>query len=82
MVRGILRAAFEAVQNFDLTQGASTITQQIIKNNVFDDWVNEETMQKIKRKISYELCQLIAFGVVDHRGKSLRQNCCRIHIRR
>ena len=50
-IRGILRAAFAAVQNFDLTQGASTITQQIIKNNVFDDWVNEETMQKIKRKI-------------------------------
>lgn len=50
-IRGILRAAFEAVQNFELTQGASTITQQIIKNNVFDDWVNEETMQKIKRKI-------------------------------
>ncbi len=50
-IRGIIRAGFAALQNGELSQGASTITQQIIKNNVFDDWVNEETMQKIKRKI-------------------------------
>ncbi len=50
-IRGIIRAGFAALQNRELSQGASTITQQIIKNNVFDDWVNEETMQKIKRKI-------------------------------
>lgn len=34
-----------------VSQGASTITQQLIKNNVFDDWVNENTIQKIKRKV-------------------------------
>lgn len=50
-IRGIIRAGFAVLQNGELSQGASTITQQIIKNNVFDDWVNEETMQKIKRKI-------------------------------
>ena len=50
-IRGIIRAGFAALQNGELSQGASTITQQIIKNNVFDDWVNEGTMQKIKRKI-------------------------------
>ena len=50
-IKGILRAAVEAVKARDLTQGASTITQQLIKNNVFDNWVNESTIQKIKRKI-------------------------------
>ncbi len=50
-IKGILRAAVEAVKARDLTQGASTITQQLIKNNVFDNWVNESTIEKIKRKI-------------------------------
>ena len=50
-IKGILRAGVEAVKARDLTQGASTITQQLIKNNVFDNWVNESTIQKIKRKI-------------------------------
>lgn len=50
-IKGILRAGVEAVKAKDLTQGASTITQQLIKNNVFDNWVNESTIQKIKRKI-------------------------------
>ena len=35
-IRGIIRAGFAALQNGELSQGASTITQQIIKNNVFD----------------------------------------------
>ena len=50
-IKGILRAAVEAVKARDLTQGASTITQQLIKNNVFDNWVNESTIENIKRKI-------------------------------
>lgn len=50
-IKGIMRAGLEAIKNRDLTQGASTITQQLIKNNVFDNWTNESTMQKIKRKI-------------------------------
>lgn len=50
-IKGILRAGFVTIQTRDLSQGASTITQQLIKNNVFDDWVNESDIQKIKRKI-------------------------------
>ncbi len=51
-IYGIMRAAFEAVKSRELTQGASTITQQLLKNNVFEGWVNEEDdMAKIKRKI-------------------------------
>ena len=50
-LKGIVRAAAEAVQAGRLTQGASTITQQLLKNNVFENWTNESTIQKIKRKI-------------------------------
>lgn len=42
-IQGILRAGVVGVMNgFDFTEGASTLTQQLIKNNVFD-FVNEKT---------------------------------------
>lgn len=52
-LKGILRAGITGVKNgFHFTEGASTITQQLIKNNVFTDWVNgESTIEKIKRKL-------------------------------
>lgn len=50
-IKGILRAGLLVFKNKSLGQGASTLTQQVIKNNVFDNWVNETTMQKIKRKL-------------------------------
>lgn len=51
-LKGMLRAGVTFIETKGQSaQGASTITQQLIKNNVFDDWVNENTIQKIKRKI-------------------------------
>ncbi|MCR4955758.1 MAG: PBP1A family penicillin-binding protein [Lachnospiraceae bacterium] len=52
-LKGILRAGFRFVATMGKSrQGASTITQQLLKNNVFTDWVNEESLSsKIKRKI-------------------------------
>jgi len=51
-IQGIMSAAVQAVRNGGLGKGASTITQQLLKNNVFTDWATEEnTVQKIKRKI-------------------------------
>lgn len=50
-IKGILRAAVECIKAGKLTEGASTITQQLLKNNVFDDWVNESPIQSIKRKL-------------------------------
>ena len=52
-VKGIIRAGVKGVTNgFHFSEGASTITQQLIKNNVFTEWVNgESTIEKVKRKI-------------------------------
>ncbi len=52
-IKGIIRAGFDGVKNgFHFNQGASTITQQLLKNNVFEGWVTEEDdMEKVKRKI-------------------------------
>ncbi len=50
--RGILRAAAVTVASgFQETEGASTITQQLIKNNVFTDWTDENFLQSVRRKI-------------------------------
>lgn len=52
-IKGIIRAAYVGVKNkFHFSEGASTITQQLLKNNVFTDWTSEEGMaEKLKRKI-------------------------------
>lgn len=49
-LKGILRAISVAVKNMKLSEGASTITQQLLKNTVFDAY-NESEIDKIKRKI-------------------------------
>ncbi len=49
-MRGILRAASIAISSGEMSQGASTITQQLLKNNVFNAY-NESQIEKIKRKV-------------------------------
>lgn len=50
-LQGIARAALNVIQTRTLSQGASTITQQLIKNTVFENFVNESTLEKIQRKL-------------------------------
>ena len=52
-IKGIVRAFMVGVKNrFNFSEGASTITQQLLKNIVFTDWVSEESFaEKLKRKI-------------------------------
>ena len=51
-IPGIFRAVYVGIRGgLDFSEGASTITQQLIKNNVFTDWTNETTQDRIKRKI-------------------------------
>lgn len=52
-IKGILRAAWVGISNgFDFSEGASTITQQLLKNNVFTGWTSESSFaESLKRKI-------------------------------
>lgn len=51
-LKGIIRAGFKGIANgFHFSQGASTITQQLLKNNVFEGWTDQSGMEKVERKI-------------------------------
>ena len=53
-LKGIVRAAINGIQNgFNFNQGASTITQQLLKNTVLSEvWAGEESfIDKVVRKI-------------------------------
>ena len=51
-IQGIIRAAVVGITSRELSQGASTITQQLLKNNVFTGWTSESSdIAKVKRKI-------------------------------
>lgn len=84
-LKGILRAAVVGVTNgFHFSEGASTLTQQLIKNNVFPDFVNEETlMDRLERKLQE---QVLAIQIEQQMSKdeileaymntiNLGQNC-------
>ncbi len=50
-VKGIVRAGVADIMSGDLSQGASTITQQLLKNNVFTNWTEESSLlEKFTRK--------------------------------
>lgn len=58
-IQGIFRAAVVGIKNkFKFSQGASTITQQLLKNNVFTGWTDESTVERIKRKIQEQYLAL------------------------
>lgn len=50
-MRGILRAGFVGITKRDFSQGASTITQQLIKNQIFSGGNESSFSDKIQRKI-------------------------------
>lgn len=51
-VQGILRAFFRGIANGSFSEGASTITQQLIKNQVFTEWPAERTLlDRMRRKV-------------------------------
>ncbi len=51
-LKGILRAFYQGLKTGSFSQGASTITQQLLKNNVLTGWMGETTFyERLCRKI-------------------------------
>jgi penicillin-binding protein 1A len=51
-IKGIIRAGVVGLTSGNFSEGASTITQQLLKNNVFEGWTSEKSFpDKLKRKI-------------------------------
>ncbi len=66
-IKGIIRAGVEAVKTkFKTGQGASTITQQLLKNNVFKSWTEEDSIvDKVTRKIQEQYLAIELEKVMD-----------------
>lgn len=51
-MKGIFRAAYKGLTSGDFSEGASTITQQLLKNKLFNSGMGEDNfMDSVKRKI-------------------------------
>ena len=58
-IPGIFRAIWIGVKNRHFSEGASTITQQLLKNTVFTSWTSETSFkQKLERKIQEQYLAL------------------------
>ncbi|MBP3476163.1 MAG: transglycosylase domain-containing protein [Lachnospiraceae bacterium] len=66
-IKGIIRAGVVGLQNGgNFSEGASTITQQLLKNNVFTDWTSEDSFaDRVKRKIQEQYLALELEKVMD-----------------
>lgn len=66
-IQGILRAGIKGIASgFHFKEGASTITQQLLKNTVFTDWVSEESLaDKFERKFQEQYLALQLEKIVD-----------------
>lgn len=50
-LKGIVRSGIVGITSGDFSQGASTLTQQLIKNNIFDFMSEETFFDRLERKI-------------------------------
>lgn len=70
---GILRAAVVGITNgFHFTEGASTITQQLLKNNVFTDWMEENTLERFRRKFQEQYLALELEKYLTEQGQDAK----------
>ena len=58
-LQGIVRAGIKGILRGSFSEGASTITQQLLKNSVFTDWTSETSFrQRLVRKIQEQYLAL------------------------
>ena len=66
-IKGITRAVYDGIKKkFKGMQGASTITQQLLKNNVFKGWTDEDSFrEQVTRKIQEQYLAIELEKVMD-----------------
>lgn len=66
-IKSILRAVFIGISNgFRFSQGGSTITQQLLKNNVFTDWMSEDSFaDRLTRKLQEQVLAIRVSEMYD-----------------
>ena len=67
-IKGIIRAGFIGLTSGHFSEGASTITQQLIKNNVLTSWTSESEKAfavKVKRKIQEQYLAILLENQMD-----------------
>ena len=67
-IKGIIRAGFIGLTSGHFSEGASTITQQLIKNNVLTSWTSESEKGfavKVKRKIQEQYLAIMLEKQMD-----------------
>lgn len=65
-IKGIMRAAVRGILAGHFSEGASTITQQLLKNNVFTGWMGEKSFwDKLVRKIQEQALAIQLEGRVS-----------------
>lgn len=64
-LQGILRAVFSALSDEKVTQGASTITQQLLKNQVFGGGNEKSFLGKVSRKIQEQSLAIKLESTID-----------------
>ena len=74
-IKGIIRAGVVAVSTgFERQEGASTITQQLIKNTVLTTWTQEKTLaERLKRKFQEQYLAIQLERDTNDKSKILEQ---------
>lgn len=72
-IKGIMRAALHGVaRGFRFNEGASTLTQQLLKNNVFSNWTSETKIERVKRKVQEQSLALQLEASLTKEGKDTK----------
>lgn len=75
-IKGILRAGVNGVGRIltghSPNEGASTLTQQLLKNNVFTTWTQENSLERIKRKVQEQSLALQLEANLAKEGKDTK----------
>ncbi|KIR02405.1 Multimodular transpeptidase-transglycosylase [Lachnospiraceae bacterium TWA4] len=65
-LQGIARAAYVGLTSGKFSEGASTITQQLIKNSVFSDWLSENSFgASLERKLQEQYLSIYLEKTMD-----------------